>query len=142
MRHGVSGWKLNRNRGHRTALFRNIATALLLHERIETTEAKAKATRPLVDRMITIGKSGNLTARRRLWAMVPKKAVVEKTLAELSERFRDRPGGYSRIRRIRRRKGDNAGRVIFELVDVQAGAGNERRPKTRQKEQHDEKPNA
>lgn len=116
MRHSKSGRQLGRNTNHRRALFRNLVTSLLEHERIETTEAKAKEVRILADRMITLGKAGGLHARRRALAFVRTKAVVAKLFTELARRVADQRGGYTRMIKTRRRVGDAARMVVLELV--------------------------
>jgi large subunit ribosomal protein L17 len=97
-------------------LFRNLVTSLLDHERIETTEAKAKEMRGFTDRMITLGKEGTLSARRRAIGFLRSKAVVSKLFSDVAGRFKDRPGGYTRIVKTRRRIGDAAEMVAIELV--------------------------
>jgi large subunit ribosomal protein L17 len=97
-------------------LFRNLVTSLLDHERIETTGAKAKEIRGFTDRMITLGKEGTLPARRRALAFLRSKAVVSKLFADVAGRFKDRPGGYTRIVKTRRRIGDGGEMVAIELV--------------------------
>jgi large subunit ribosomal protein L17 len=116
MRHRKSGRQLGRNTHHRRALFRNLVTSLLEHERIETTEAKAKEIRILADRMITLAKRGDLPARRRALAYVRTQAVVAKLFKDLAGRFSARPGGYTRLIKTRRRVGDAACMVVIELV--------------------------
>ena len=116
MRHQNSGRQLGRNTHHRRALFRNLVTSLLEHERIETTEAKAKEIRILADNMITLAKQGDLPARRRALAYVRTEAVVAKLFKELADRFSGRPGGYTRLIKTRRRVGDAAHMVVIELV--------------------------
>ena len=96
---------------------RNMVTSLLEHERIETTDAKAKALRGLADRMITLGKRGDLHARRQALSIVRSKQVTAKLFGDLAERFRDRPGGYTRVIKIGNRVGDAAPISIIELVD-------------------------
>ena len=116
MRHRKKGRQLGRNTKHRRALFRNLVTSLLEHERIETTEAKAKELRGFTDRMITLGKEGTLAARRRALAFIHSKDVVSKLFSDVAVRFRNRPGGYTRIIKTRRRVGDAAEMVAIELV--------------------------
>ncbi len=123
MRHGRAGWKLNRTPAHRRALFRNLVTALLEHERIRTTEAKAKAIRRLADRMVTLGKRGSLHARRQALAFVSKPTVVRKLFDELAPRFANRPGGYTRVVRLAVRRGDAARLAIIELTERTRPAG-------------------
>jgi len=117
MRHRKSGKKLNRTSAHRKALMRNMVTSLLDHERIETTDAKAKALRGLADRMITLGKRGALHARRQALSVIRSKEVTAKVFDELAERFRDRPGGYTRVIKLGNRVGDAAPISIIELVE-------------------------
>jgi large subunit ribosomal protein L17 len=116
MRHRKSGRQLGRNTHHRRALFRSLVTALLEHERIETTEAKAKEVRILTDRIITLGKRGDLHARRRALAYVRTSTVVGKVFSDLAGRFAERPGGYTRLIKTRRRIGDAARMVVIELL--------------------------
>ena len=116
MRHRKSGRQLGRNTHHRRALFRSLVTSLLEHERIETTEAKAKEVRILADRIITLGKRGDLHARRRALAYVRTREVVGKVFSDLAGRFAQRPGGYTRLIKTRRRIGDAARMVVIELV--------------------------
>ncbi len=117
MRHGRAGFKLGRVTAHRWALFRNLLVALFQHERIVTTEAKAKAVRGLADQMVTLAKRENLHARRQVLAMVPDTAVVRKLFDTIAARFADRHGGYTRIMHAGTRPGDRAPMVILELVD-------------------------
>ena len=117
MRHRKSGRQLGRNTHHRMALFRSLVTSLLEHERIETTEAKAKEIRILADRMITLGKEGSLSARRRAAAYIRTKSVVSKLFKNIAGRFSERKGGYTRLIKTRRRVGDAAPMVVIELVD-------------------------
>lgn len=116
MRHRKKGRQLGRQTKHRWALFRNLVTSLLDHERIETTEAKAKEVRGFTDRMITLGKEGTLPARRRALAFLRSKEVVSKLFSDVAGRFQNRPGGYTRMVKTRRRIGDAAEMVAIELV--------------------------
>jgi large subunit ribosomal protein L17 len=116
MRHLKSGRKLNRTSSHRWALMRNLITSLLRDERIQTTDPKAKEVRRWADRVITLGKQGSLHARRQALGIVFDKAVVRKLFDTLAPRFKDRPGGYTRIIKIRRRRGDAAPISLIELV--------------------------
>jgi len=116
MRHRKSGRQLGRNTHHRRALFRSLVTALLEHERIETTEAKAKELRLLAERMISLGKEGSLHARRRAAAYIRAKRVVSKLFKDLAGRFAERTGGYTRIIKTRRRVGDASPMAVIELV--------------------------
>src|SRR5258707_4870333 len=106
MRHKVAGWKLGRNTSHRRSLLRNLVTSLIMEERIETTVPKAKALRPIVEKMITLGKRGDLAARRQAAAYVMTSEAVRKLFATIGPRFGDRKGGYTRIIRGRWQKGD------------------------------------
>jgi large subunit ribosomal protein L17 len=117
MRHRKSGKKLGRNSAHRKALYRNMVTSLLQHERIQTSDAKAKELRGLTDKMITLGKRGDLHARRQALAVIRDKDVAAKVFGELADRYRERPGGYTRIIKVGQRAGDAAPVSIIELVD-------------------------
>jgi large subunit ribosomal protein L17 len=117
MRHRVHGRKLGRTSAHRKALFRNQLSALFTHERIITTVAKAKELRPLAERMVTLAGTGTLPARRKVLTMVPDKEIVRRLFEEIAPRFTDRPGGYTRIMRLGRRRGDGAELAIIEFVD-------------------------
>ncbi len=117
MRHGKAGKKLGRRTAHRWALFRNLLTALFRHERITTTEAKAKAVRGLADWMITLAKRESLHARRQALRLVPDEAVVKKLFDTLAARYAGRPGGYTRVLKVGHRAGDNAPLALLELVD-------------------------
>ncbi len=115
MRHLKAGWKLGRNTAHRRALLRNLVTSLFLEERIETTVAKAKAMRPHVEKMITLGKRGDLWARRQAGTFLMTQDAVRK-LWEIAPRFGDREGGYLRIVRSAFQRGDGAEKAFVELV--------------------------
>jgi large subunit ribosomal protein L17 len=121
MRHGRAGFKLGRVTSHRWALFRNLLVALFRHERIMTTEAKAKAVRGLADHMVTLAKRDNLHARRQVLSMVPDTEVVKKLFDAIAARFGERHGGYTRIMRAGTRPGDRAPMVVLELVDRPEG---------------------
>ena len=116
MRHGMSGRKLNRTTSHRLAMFRNMVTSLLDHERIFTTIPKAKELRRWTDWMITLGKRGDLHARRQAQSLVRSKDIVHKLFAEIAPRFQDRQGGYTRIVKAGYRRGDAAPMCLIELV--------------------------
>src|ERR1700722_15751843 len=116
MRHKVAGWKLGRNTSHRRSLLRNLVTSLIVEERIETTVPKAKAMRPLVEKMITLGKRGDLSARRQAGAYLMTKAAVTRLFDTVAPRFGDREGGYLRIIRAGWRKGDGADTAFVELL--------------------------
>lgn len=117
MRHRSHRYRLGRVTGHRWALMRNLLTALFRHERITTTETKAKALRPLADRMITLAKQESLHARRQVLTMVPDTEVVERLFDTIAARLSDRQGGYTRILKNGVRRGDAAPMVFLELVD-------------------------
>lgn len=117
MRHGRAGKKLGRVTAHRRALFRNLLTALLRHERITTTEAKAKGVRGLADQVITLAKRETLHARRQVLSLVPDRAVVKKLFDSVAPRYAERRGGYTRIIKVGRRPGDGAPLALLELVD-------------------------
>jgi large subunit ribosomal protein L17 len=119
MRHLKQGRKLGRTTAHRKALLRNLATALLEHERIITTEPKAKELRRVTDKLVTLGKRGNLHARRQALQVVHSNAVVQKLFNEIAPRFAGRQGGYTRILRLGYRPGDAAAMAVIELVDSQ-----------------------
>jgi len=116
MRHKVAGWKLGRNTSHRRSLLRNLVTSLILEERIETTVPKAKAMRPLVEKMITLGKRGDLPARRQAHAYLMTSAAVDKLFETIGPRFGDREGGFLRIVRGGWQKGDGADKAFVELL--------------------------
>lgn len=117
MKHRVSGKKLSRDRAHRKALFKNLISGLVLHGQIKTTESKAKAIRGLVDKLITKGKAGTLHSRRLIGAFLQNKKAVNKIVDELAPLFKKRPGGFTRIIRFGRRRGDDAMMVRLELVE-------------------------
>ena len=117
MRHRRSGRKLNRTSAHRKAAFQNLAAALIRHERIQTTLPKAKELRPIVERLVTLGKQNTLHARRIAMARLPRDADIAKLFGPLSERFASRPGGYTRIVRSGYRYGDAAAMAYIEFVD-------------------------
>ncbi len=117
MRHRISGRKLNRTSSHRKAMFANMAAALIKHEQITTTLPKAKEMRGIVDRLITLGKRGDLHARRQALATLRDTALVDKLFTTLAERYAERPGGYTRVLRAGFRYGDSAPVGIIELVE-------------------------
>ncbi len=116
MRHKVAGFKLGRTTSHRRALLRNMVTSLIIEERIETTVPKAKALRPRIEKMITLGKKGDLAARRKAIAYVMTDEAIKKLFDTLGPRFADRQGGYTRIVRTAWRKGDGADKAFIELL--------------------------
>ena len=117
MRHRKSGRKLNRDSSHRKAMFANMASALIKHEQIQTTLPKAKELRPIVEKLITLGKRGDLHARRLAYARLPDRAMVAKLFDVLGERYKDREGGYIRVIRANFRYGDCAPMAYIEFVD-------------------------
>ena len=117
MRHGISQRKLSRKSGHRTALFRNMAAALIKHEQIVTTLPKAKELRPVVERLITLGKRGDLHARRQAHARLRDDAMTKKLFEVLGPRYAERNGGYTRVLKAGFRYGDSAPMAVIELVD-------------------------
>jgi len=117
MRHKIAGRKLGRATGHRRAMFRNLVTDLLNYEKITTTEAKAKEVRGLAEKMITLGKDGELHSRRQALSFIIDKKVAEKVFTELAQRYAERPGGYTRIIKLGPRLGDGAPMVKLELVE-------------------------
>ena len=128
MRHRNKRGNLGRKTGHRQAVLSNLAASLILHGRIETTLAKAKAVRPYVEKLITLGKRGDLHARRLALARIrrrDRRVVVHRLFSEIAPRFRDRPGGYTRIVKTGFRKGDAAPMAVLELVEGPASAAGE-----------------
>lgn len=117
MRHRNSGRKLNRTASHRKALFMNMSQALIKHEQIITTLPKAKDLRPVVEKLITLGKKGGLANRRLAIARLQDQDLVSKVFGELTERYKDRDGGYVRVLKAGYRHGDNAPMAVIELVD-------------------------
>ena len=115
-RHKVAGKKLNRNTSSRKALYRALSCALLSEESIKTTLAKAKALRPIVEKLITLSATDNLTVRRRLFAVLRNKTVVEKLIKKIGPRFTARPGGYTRVVRCGFRNGDSAPMAVIQLI--------------------------
>ena len=122
MRHGISGRKLNITSSHRIAMFRNMATSLLKHEQITTTLPKAKELRPYVERIITLGKRGDLHARRQALAQIRDEKVVAKLFTEIADRYKTRQGGYCRVLKAGVRYGDAATMAVIELVDRNVAA--------------------
>ena len=119
MRHARTGKKLGRDASHRKALYANLTCSLLEHGRIKTTEAKAKAVKPIAEQMITLGRRGDIHARRQAIAFLRSKSIVHKLFADVGPRMADRPGGYSRIVKLGNRPGDAAEMVYLELVDFE-----------------------
>lgn len=133
MRHRVKRRYLRRDSAHRRALLRNLVTSFLEKERMRTTLAKAKATRPVAEKMITLGKRGTLHARRQAFAFITREPVVKKLFEEIAPRFSQRPGGYTRIVRTAPRAGDGAAMAVLELV------GSEFKKKAKKKKDAKEK---
>lgn len=117
MRHGLKGRKLNRTSSHRKALFINLAAALVKHEQITTTLPKAKDLRPIVEKLVTLGKRGDLHARRQILSMIKDTVLAQKLIATLAERYATRQGGYLRILKAGFRHGDMAPMAVIEFVD-------------------------
>src|SRR5207245_8263902 len=117
MRHHRTGKKLGRDSAHRKALYANLTSSLIEHGRIRTTETKAKAVRPYAEKMITLGRDGSIHARRQALAFLRTQEVVHQLFSEVAPRFRDRPGGYTRVVKIGPRQGDAAPMAYLELVD-------------------------
>ena len=122
MRHARSGKKLGRDSAHRKALYSNLTGALITHGRIETTEAKAKAVKPFAEKMITLGKRGDLHARRQAMAELRSNDIVHKLFSDVAPRFAERNGGYTRVVKLGPRQGDAADMALLELVDYDATA--------------------
>jgi len=127
MRHLVKSKKLGRNSAQRKALLRNLVTSFMEKERIRTTLAKAKATRPLAEKMITLSRTNSLHARRRALRFIYKKDVVKKMFEEIGPRFSERPGGYTRIVKVGPRAGDGTEMAVLEMI------GSEMKKKTKKK---------
>lgn len=119
MRHRNAGFKLGRNTSHRRALLRNLVTSIIVEDRVETTVAKAKAVRPLVEKMITLGKKGDLHARRQALAFVQTDTAVTRLFEVVAPRYTDRQGGYLRIVRTGFRKGDGGEKAFIELLGAE-----------------------
>ena len=116
MRHNIAGRRLGRDSSHRQAMYRNLVTDLLKHEKIVTTEAKAKEVQGMAEKMITLGKKSGLHAYRQALTFITETKVTEKVFSELGPRYKERPGGYTRIVKLAPRLGDNASMVQLELV--------------------------
>lgn len=129
MRHGKSGSKLGRTSSHRKAMLRNMVTSFLKYEKIRTTDVKAKELKQVAEKMITLGKRGDLHARRQALAFVRDPEVVGKLFSDLSVRYRDRAGGYTRIVKMGYRTGDNAPLSVIELI----GLVTKEKPKAKKK---------
>ena len=138
MRHRQSGRKLNRTSSHRKAMLGNMAVALIKHEQIQTTLPKAKELSPFVDKLITLGKKGDLASRKKAYSILPEKQWTSKIFDELSERYKERDGGYTRVLKAGFRYGDSAPMAVIELVDRDEnakGAGEINAPKQEAQEE-------
>lgn len=135
MRHGVSGRKLNRTTSHRLAMFRNMVTSLLNHERIYTTVPKAKEMRRWAEWMITLGKHGDLHSRRQALSVIREKSVVYKVFEELAKRYENRHGGYTRIVKVGFRRGDASPMCMLELITEGGDKAGKKGKKSRKKAQ-------
>ncbi|WP_270934915.1 50S ribosomal protein L17 [Falsiroseomonas oryzae] len=139
MRHGVSGRKLGVTSTHRVAMLRNMATSLIKHEQITTTLPKAKELRPYVERIITLGKRGDLHARRQAYAQIRDEKVVDKLFTTIAERYKERKGGYTRVLKAGMRYGDAADMAVIELVERDVTAkGQDSGPKPEATEEEQE----
>ena len=123
MRHRKGGFKLGRNTSHRRALLRNLVTSIILNDRVHTTITKAKATRPIVEKMITLGKNGSVHARRQALAYMMTPESVDRLFSIVAPRYTTRPGGYSRIIRTGVRKGDASEMAYIELLGAEQELG-------------------
>ena len=122
MRHAVAGRKLSRTSSHRKAMFNNLAAALVKHEQIKTTLPKAKDLRPIVEKLVTLGKKGGLAARRQILASLKDDKLAEKLLTTLADRYKSRAGGYTRVLKAGFRYGDMASMAVIEFVDRDVSA--------------------
>ena len=130
MRHGIAHRKLNRTASHRRAMFANMAASLIEHEQIVTTLPKAKELKPIMDKLVTLAKKGDLHARRQAISQIRNKDAVKKLFDVMGERYKERNGGYTRVLKAGFRFGDNAPRAVIELVDrdeTAKGAGDRAR---------------
>lgn len=118
MRHRKKGRELGRTRSHKRAMLRNMATSLFVHERIRTTEAKARELRPVAERLITLAKRGDLHSRRQARRYIADRDVLQKLFDQIGPRFQDRPGGYTRILKLGARQGDGAELALIELTEL------------------------
>jgi large subunit ribosomal protein L17 len=145
MRHMNQGRKLNRTSAHRKALFRNLVLALVQHERIRTTDAKAKELRRYADRMVTLGKRGDVAARRLAFAFMQSRDAVRKLFGEIAPRFKERNGGYTRVIKFGIRRGDAAPLSVIEFTDfsekAEAQKPRKKRAQRRERESGDRREN-
>lgn len=138
MRHGIAGRKLGVTSTHRLAMFRNMAVALIKHEQITTTLPKAKELRPVAEKLITLGKRGDLHARRQAYAQLRDDTIVAKLFTTIAERYKARPGGYTRVLRAGMRHGDAADMAVIELIDRDVHAkGLDSGPRPERHEDHE-----
>ena len=143
MRHGVAGRRLGRSVSHRKAMFSNLATSLIEHEQIVTTLPKAKDLRPIVEKLVTLGKRGDLHARRQAISEIGSEAAVKRLFETIAPRYADRHGGYLRIMKAGFRQGDNAAMAVIEFVDRDVSAkGQDSGPPQNQGEEEEEAPAA
>ena len=140
MRHRVAHRKLGRTSEHRLALLRNMAASLITHERIRTTVTKAKELRPFVEKLVTLGKQDSLHARRRALSVLSSKTVVRRLFSDVSPRFSERPGGYTRILKLGPRKGDGAPMAFIEFVDYEFKRGEAPAPAAKAKSKKKDEP--
>jgi large subunit ribosomal protein L17 len=138
MRHGMHGRGFSRYSAHRKAMFENLAAALIKHEQIKTTLPKAKDLRPIVERLITLGRRGGLHARRQTIAILQDEKLADKLVTTLAERYKSRPGGYTRIIKAGFRYGDNAAMAVIELVDRDPDAKGQDSGPVLEREEEDE----
>lgn len=135
MRHGIAGRKLGVTSSHRLAMFRNMAVALIKHEQITTTLPKAKELRPVVEKLVTLGKRGDLHARRQAFAMLRDETIVSKLFSAIAERYKARQGGYLRVLKAGVRYGDAADMAVIEFVERDVNAkGQDSGPKPEQQD--------
>jgi large subunit ribosomal protein L17 len=140
MRHGIAGRKLGRTTSHRKATFANMAAALIVHEQIRTTLPKAKELRPVVEKLITLGKRGGLHARRQALSVLKDTEITAKLFGALADRYKERKGGYTRVLRAGVRYGDAADMAVIELIDrdvAAKGAADKARHEEEQKARND-----
>ena len=138
MRHGVGGRKLGVTSTHRLAMFRNLAHALIKHEQITTTLPKAKALRPVAEKLITLGKKGGLANRRLAYAQLRDDVIVSKLFSTLAERYKERPGGYCRVLKAGIRYGDAADMAVIELVERDVDAKGQDSGPVQEREEEEE----
>jgi len=140
MRHRLAHRKLGRSSTHRMSVLRNMSASLIRHERIRTTLAKAKELRPFAERLVTLGKRDSLHARRRALQILPDKKAVAKLFSEVSPRFAERPGGYTRILKLEPRQGDGAPMAFIEFVDFSFDGSSSKRDAAPKGKKKDDKP--